>query len=215
MPPIPRPTERPASVRLGRARAGMSDRPRHSWCHMSIRVRAAVRRSRNGPARCSCRLPAPPSPVRQGRLRFDCRQPPLQLVAASRQEAQELPHGRRHSHACACYYWMSPLTPLASATSSIRKGSSPHRPPTRRGLHRGARQGFREADGQAAPGRHPHAVRLAGHRPGRRHQPGARGARPEARRQDRQDHGARRRRGARSCSTASTPRPSSGCATGR
>jgi hypothetical protein len=39
-----------------------------------------------------------------------CRQTPLQLVAASRQEAQELPHGRRHSHACACYYWMSPLT---------------------------------------------------------------------------------------------------------
>ena len=48
----------------------------------------------------------------------------------------------------------------------------------------GLGQGFREADGQAAPGRHPHAVRLAGHRPGRRHQSGAFGARSEARRQN-------------------------------
>jgi hypothetical protein len=28
---------------------------------------------------------------------FDCRQPPFQLVAASRQEAQKLPHVRRHA----------------------------------------------------------------------------------------------------------------------
>ena len=60
------------------------------------------------------------------------------------------------------------------------------------------------ADGQAAPRGDPHAVRLADRRPGRRPEPGRRGARPEARRQERQDAGARRRRGANSCSTAST-----------
>ena len=72
-----------------------------------------------------------------------------------------------------------------------------HRAAACRRLYRGARQGFREADGQAAPRRHPHAVRLAGHRPGRRHQSGPCGARSEACRQDRQDHGADRRTGAR------------------
>ena len=62
------------------------------------------------------------------------------------------------------------------------------------------------ADGQAAPGGDPHAVRLADRRPGRRPEPRRRRARPEARRQERQDAGARRRRGATSCSTASTSR---------
>ena len=41
-----------------------------------------------------------------------------------------------------------------------------------------------EADGQAAPRRHPHAVRLAGHRPGHCGQSGQLGARAETRRQD-------------------------------
>ena len=90
-----------------------------------------------------------------------------------------------------------------------------HRAAARRRLYRGARQGFREADGQAAPGRHPHAVRLAGHRPGRRHQSGPRGARAEARRQDRQDHGARPANRRASCWTASTRQPWSACAIGR
>ena len=57
-------------------------------------------------------------------------------------------------------------------------------------------QGFREADRQAAPGGDPHAVRLAGHWPGRRHQPGACGARAEACGQNRQDDRAGRRPGA-------------------
>ena len=39
----------------------------------------------------------------------------------------------------------------------------------------------------------PHAVRLAGHRPGRRHQSGSCGPWSEARRENRQDHGAGRR----------------------
>ena len=90
-----------------------------------------------------------------------------------------------------------------------------HRAAARRRLYRGARQGFREADGQAAPRRHPHAVRLAGHRPGRRHQSGPCGARPEARRQDGQDHGARPANRPASSSTASTRQPWSACATGR
>jgi integrase len=63
--------------------------------------------------------------------------------------------------------------------------------------HPRPRQGFREADRQAAPRRDPHAVRLARHRPGRRDQSRACGARAEARGQDRQDHGADRRTGAR------------------
>ena len=45
--------------------------------------------------------------------------------------------------------------------------------------------------------------------------PGARGARSEARRQARQDAGADRRPRRASCSTASTSRPSSACATAR
>ena len=49
---------------------------------------------------------------------------------------------------------------------------------------------LREADRQAAPRRDPHAVRLAGHRPGRRHQSRALGARPNTRHQARQDAGA-------------------------
>ena len=53
-----------------------------------------------------------------------------------------------------------------------------------------ARQGFREADGQAASRLDPHAVRLARRWPDRRHQSGAFGARSEARRQNREDHGA-------------------------
>ena len=51
---------------------------------------------------------------------------------------------------------------------------------------------------------HPHAVRLAGHRPGHSHQPGARGARPQAHREEGQDAGALGRRDAGSCSTRST-----------
>jgi hypothetical protein len=54
----------------------------------------------------------------------------------------------------------------------------------------------RQADREAASGRNPHAVRLAGHRPDRRHQPGACGPRPEACGEDRQDHGAGCRTGA-------------------
>ena len=57
---------------------------------------------------------------------------------------------------------------------------------------RGAADDGRQADRQAAPGRDPHAVRLAGRRPGPRRQPGARGARAQACRQARQDAGAHR-----------------------
>ena len=58
-----------------------------------------------------------------------------------------------------------------------------------RGLHRGVAGNRREANCQAAPGRDPHAVRLAGD--GRcRHQSGACGARAEACRQARQNAGA-------------------------
>ena len=58
----------------------------------------------------------------------------------------------------------------------------------------------RQAVGQAAPRHHPHALRLAGHRPGHRCQPGPRRPRPQARRHQR----ARRR-----SSTPRKPRASS------
>ena len=49
---------------------------------------------------------------------------------------------------------------------------------------------------QAAPGRHPPPLRLAGDRPGDAHQPGHLGARTDTRRQDGQDAGAAARRSA-------------------
>ena len=62
------------------------------------------------------------------------------------------------------------------------------------GRRRSRRQGAHglAADRQAAPGRDPHAVRLARRRPGSRDQSGACGARAQARRQARQDAGAQR-----------------------
>ena len=66
-----------------------------------------------------------------------------------------------------------------------------------------------EADGQAAPRRHPDAVRLAGDWPGRRDQSGAFGARSEARRQNRQDHGAHFRRASSQIGLEHVPRPKS------
>ena len=65
-----------------------------------------------------------------------------------------------------------------------------HRAAACGGLYRGLAAGYREAHGQAAPGRHPHAVRLAGDGRHRRDQPGACGARAEACRETRQDTGA-------------------------
>ena len=61
---------------------------------------------------------------------------------------------------------------------------------SRRSHRQGAHGG--EADRQAAPGRDPHAVRLARRRPGSCDQPGACGARAQARRQARQDAGLER-----------------------
>jgi hypothetical protein len=59
-----------------------------------------------------------------------------------------------------------------------------------RDLYPRAREGLREADRQAASRRDPHAVRPARHWPGGRDQSRPCGARPEERRQNRQDHGA-------------------------
>ena len=62
-----------------------------------------------------------------------------------------------------------------------------------RRLHRAAPADPLQALGQAAPRHHPHALRLAGHRPGHRRQPGPCRPRPEARRHQGQDAGAQRR----------------------
>ena len=78
-----------------------------------------------------------------------------------------------------------------------------HRPARRRAalprrrLHQGAARGILAAHGEAAPGRAAHAVRLAGDGPRPRREPGPRRARPQVRRQKRQDAGADGRRGAR------------------
>ena len=64
-------------------------------------------------------------------------------------------------------------------------------------LHRRAAKPVSRPHDQAAFGRHPPAVRLAGDRPGDPHQPGHLGARTDPRRQDGQDAGpAARRRAA-------------------
>ena len=58
-----------------------------------------------------------------------------------------------------------------SARSTSSRSTSPHISSSSVATHC-------QAHRQAAPGRHPHAVRLARHRPGHSHEPGARGARP-------------------------------------
>ena len=60
------------------------------------------------------------------------------------------------------------------------------------GLGKGTGGETRGAGCEAAACRCAHAVRLAGHRPGSADEPGRRGARTEARRENRQDAGARR-----------------------
>ena len=67
----------------------------------------------------------------------------------------------------------------------------------RRRVRQGATAPVHRAHGEAAPRGAAHAVRLAGDRPRPRHQPGSRRARPALRRDEGQDAGARRRRGAR------------------
>ena len=74
---------------------------------------------------------------------------------------------------------------------------------------------YQRAHREAAPGRHPHAVRLAGRPPGHRDEPGRGGARPQARRQARQDPGARGRRGAPADRQHRLRHARSACATGR
>ena len=65
---------------------------------------------------------------------------------------------------------------------------------------------------QAASGRHPPAVRLAGDRAGSARQPGRLGARADPRRQDGQDAGAAARRSAAAAGRHRHRRPSAACA---
>ena len=98
------------------------------------------------------------------------------------------------------------------------------RPPTRartigadarRLLYRGVRAVARPAEREAAPRRDPHALRLLGRRPGREDEPGRRGPRPEARREEGQDARAFSRGGARTLRIHRTYEPSGISATGR
>ena len=82
--------------------------------------------------------------------------------------------------------------PLRRMVRTPRPRAPPGRAHGGRGLHRAALRRTRAGECQAAPGGAADALRLARRRSGRALQPRELGARPEARRQDRQDPGALR-----------------------